>query len=266
MWSDSLKIFFVFFVFSAVAHSQEPYVLLSIPNPELRPHKNFENRAFAPYPFSAIGRVYSSINPIGGPTCSGTLVAENKVLTAQHCILNSSTGNILKGLGFVLDNGKKADVIRVIRAADYNFAHHKPESDLALLVLAEPLGEQVGFVPVFTRDLKELIAPSENFVFQISGYPAYANQDNRIPRLPWKYVSAPVCKIERLQREVLFNTCIPSAGMSGGAFMYQEPQTGIYWLVGVVSSQWQRDLAGRVYGSLATGVSLHLWLIDELKN
>lgn len=264
MWSPSFKLLFVYFVFSSVAHSQEPFALLSIPNPELRPYKNFENRADAPYPFSTVGRVYSSIYPMAGPTCSGTLVAKNKVLTAQHCILNSYTGEILKGLGFALDSGKKALVKTVIRAAGYNFAQHKPESDIALLVLAEPLGEQAGFLPVFSRDLKELMDTTQDFVFQISGYPAYANLDNRIPRRPWKYVSAPVCKIERLQRDVLFNTCAPSAGVSGGAFMYQEPQSGIYWLVGVVSSQWQRDLAGRVYGSVVTGAAPHRWLIDEL--
>lgn len=107
------------------------------------------------YPWRVIGR----INLAGFGHCTATLVAEDVVLTAAHCLWNQRTGRWYpaKYLTFVAGVEKEsfqgyAKGKSVQIAPGYTFskqnAFDRVKYDWALLRLKEPLGKKLGFLPL----------------------------------------------------------------------------------------------------------------------
>lgn len=105
------------------------------------------------YPFSAIGRLN---NGLGGH-CSGIMIGPKLVATAAHCLFNRRTQAIIPvgSLTFVAgyDRGKYLEASKVARmhpAPGWRFdgggGLARRIDDWALLELADPLGESVGWV------------------------------------------------------------------------------------------------------------------------
>lgn len=107
------------------------------------------------FPWSAVGRVNRSV----GGFCTGTLIGVHVVLTAAHCLHNPKTQRWLRpeSVHFLAgyqrgDYLKHARAKKLIIPQGFRYAK-KPRSrdaaeDWALLVLAEPLGAQVGYLGV----------------------------------------------------------------------------------------------------------------------
>ena len=99
------------------------------------------------YPWSAIGRVNTAI----GQRCSGTLVGPRLVATAAHCLWNKRTNRVLapESVHFLAAYGQGAYVatargVSIRRGTDG--PPGDPAVDWALVTLAAPIGEQVGWI------------------------------------------------------------------------------------------------------------------------
>ncbi|MBN3564721.1 trypsin-like serine protease [Aliamphritea spongicola] len=122
-------------------------------------HKNYPQErkwvSSQQFPWRAIGR----INLAGYGHCTATLVAEDVVLTAAHCLWNQRVGRWYpaKYLTFVAGVEKEsfqgiAKGVSMQIAPGYTFSKHnemnKVKRDWALLKLNRPLGKELGYLPL----------------------------------------------------------------------------------------------------------------------
>jgi len=105
------------------------------------------------YPWSAVGRIVSEAADGSISLCTGTLVAENVVLTNAHCAIASETQQLHKRIAFQpnLINGAitNADdmawVQEVLLGTDFTESGNDPDpNDWALLKLDRSLGDRYG--------------------------------------------------------------------------------------------------------------------------
>ena len=100
------------------------------------------------YPFSAVGRV----NIGGRGFCTGFLVGDNEVLTAQRCLYDATQGRWWHPdeLHFVAayqhDNTLLHAAVRRYDRAPRGFGVRAGSGEVALLTLAEPLGLRAGWL------------------------------------------------------------------------------------------------------------------------
>ncbi|MBO6505025.1 MAG: trypsin-like serine protease [Kordiimonadaceae bacterium] len=126
----------------------------------LRPQNNvtsFHRRSVdsTEKPWQSIGRV----NIGGRAHCSGTLVAANIVLTAAHCLFSKASGQmVVPGIVHFVAGYSRGEHLGHSKVKSYRVGDgYRGEEgatranmghDWALLVLEEPLGEELGFLTV----------------------------------------------------------------------------------------------------------------------
>jgi len=104
------------------------------------------------YPWSAVGRIVSEAADGSISLCTGTLVAENVVLTNAHCAIASETQQLHKRIAFQpnLINGAitNADDMawgtEVELGTDFSAGQNPDPNDWALVKLDRPLGDRYG--------------------------------------------------------------------------------------------------------------------------
>jgi V8-like Glu-specific endopeptidase len=184
------------------------------------------------YPWSAIGKIEGIGADGGGYSCTGTLIAEDVVLTNAHCVVNPKTRKVSQAIAFQpnLVNGvvkSKNDVAyatNVYYGTDFkngNLADYA--NDWAILKLNKPIGKKYGYLGWKSLPSSTLVGDTKKFALvgysgdfpnpEIKGLETYT---------AGKSMTAGVhlgCSILRRQDNLLYHNCDTNGGASGGAII-----------------------------------------------
>ena len=178
------------------------------------------------YPWSAIGRVQGTTSDEQGYYCTGTLIAENVVLTNAHCVINPKTGELSKKIEFMPNtiDGKYQDIAeveQVLYGTDFKQGSGIPSTDWAIMKINQPLGRKYGYlgwksIPTATliKNRKALF-----FVGYSSDFPTQKYQQDFSAGRGWTASYEAGCSIVSEEAGLLLHDCATATGSSGGAII-----------------------------------------------
>ncbi|NJL64613.1 MAG: trypsin-like serine protease [Methylacidiphilales bacterium] len=221
----------------------QPSNLQQVTKPDKPDDKEFKNRAVIgwddrtpmlsrQYPWSAIGRVQGITTENKEYHCTGTLIAEDVVLTNAHCVINPETRKLSQRIAFspnvingkVANQADVAEVVNVVYGTDFGgSALENQTNDWAILKLDKPIGLKYGYLgwkslsdATLTRNQKAYI-----FVGYSGDFPNPNNQKYQFFTAGAGFTASAQagCSITQAQSNVLFHDCDTTGGSSGGAII-----------------------------------------------
>ncbi|MGB3310224.1 MAG: trypsin-like peptidase domain-containing protein [Nodosilinea sp.] len=174
------------------------------------------------YPWSAVGQIVGFTSE-GSYTCTGTLVADDLVLTNAHCVVDPATGMYSQRIMFLpnLVNGRLtndddiATVTGVLVGTDFAEDRFPEPDDWALMRIDKPLGQIYGTIGLSPLPTEVLL--NEPFAEQLImvGYSGDFPADN-----PGQTASAHKgCSIVEEALSVVLHLCDTTGGASGGPIL-----------------------------------------------
>ena len=178
------------------------------------------------YPWSAIGRVQGTETNGQSYHCTGSLIADNLVLTNAHCVINPETGEKSKKIEFMPNviDGKyqdKAEVEQVIYGTDFKQTSKITPDDWAIMTINQPLGRKYGHlgwksIPTATlvKNPKALFFVGYSKDFPTPKYQKYFRAGQG-----WTASYEAGCSIVSEEEGFLLHDCATAGGSSGGAII-----------------------------------------------
>lgn len=184
------------------------------------------------YPWSAIGKIEGVDTDGSSYSCTGTLIAEDVVLTNAHCVVNPETGKVSQAIAFEpnLVNGvvkSKADIAyatNVHYGTDFkngNLGDYA--NDWAILKLNKPIGKKYGYLGWKSLPSSTLVGDTKKFALvgysgdfpnpEIKGLETYTAGKSKTAGVHLG------CSILRRQDNFLYHNCDTKHGASGGAII-----------------------------------------------
>ena len=178
------------------------------------------------YPWSAIGRVQGTVNDGSSYHCTGSLIAENLVLTNAHCVIDPETGKLSTKIEFmpnVIDKNYQdiAQVEQVIYGTDFKTSSNNMANDWAIMKINQPLGSKYGYLgwksipsAVLARNKKAFF-----FVGYSGDFPTQKYQKYFKAGPGWTASYEAGCSITDEVAGSLLHDCATAGGSSGGAII-----------------------------------------------
>ena len=178
------------------------------------------------YPWSAIGRVQGTISETESYHCTGSLIAENLVLTNAHCVINPETGKFSQKIQFMPNavDGKYQDVAeveQVIYGTDFKQGSEIVPSDWAIMKINQPLGRKYGYLGWKSIPTATLIKNPKSlfFVGYSKDFPTPEYQKYFSAGSGWTASYEAGCSIVKEEDGFLLHDCATAQGSSGGAII-----------------------------------------------
>ncbi|MBW4458761.1 MAG: trypsin-like peptidase domain-containing protein [Nodosilinea sp. WJT8-NPBG4] len=175
------------------------------------------------YPWSAVGQTSGLAADGSAYICTGSLVAEDIVLTSAHCIIDAETGELARNIQFkpnlidgqVASPDDIANVEPLLLGTDFADGRKPNPDDWALVALDQPLGQKygtLGMAPLSTEALADQPFTENLVMMGYSGdFPVYN---------PGETASAHVgCSIVGEDLKMVLHLCDTYGGSSGGPIL-----------------------------------------------
>ncbi|MBD2210266.1 trypsin-like peptidase domain-containing protein [Calothrix sp. FACHB-156] len=181
------------------------------------------------YPWSAIGRVQGTTTDAKSYHCTGTLIADDIVLTNSHCVIDPETHQLSKKIlflpnvinGAVSNERDIATVEQVIYGTDFTGENTTNQiNDWAIMKINKPLGRKYGYLGWKSLPASALIKNKEKLFFV--GYSGdFPNPEKKgyeflTAGKGWTAGFQAGCSIVKEEDDVLFHDCDTAGGSSGG--------------------------------------------------
>lgn len=175
------------------------------------------------YPWSAIGRVEGEIDSNRMSTCTGTLIAQDLVVTNAHCVFKD--GKAHRSMSFapnLINNQSRDRAVVVSAVVGTNRPENEPTKDWAILKLDQALGRKYGWMEWASADVPTLVELREQF--------ALAGYSNDFPKEQGGSTAGVHlgCSIRGFEPQfgLAMHDCDMTSGASGGA-IFTISQKGI---------------------------------------